>query len=248
VDYAVVVMSPGRHLAFNSVLLISIALLGCDRRATQGQSAPATSAPSMSAPSRLTSAAAGPWQKLLVLGRVFLDPDTPETCDQGERPYVIVTDGASDASLLSLAGSAGCRELGDNLPDAGAGPFPGLPVCCPPGLPKAPTLATGGGKSCARALIDNVATGNPASPPAAAPPAANLLNNGAFLEHCSIPPTTGVVLCVASVQGQAQGVSVALVPHDPRLAQCVASRIRTFILPTTPTVQVTVTRFQPEPP
>ena len=211
-----------------------------------------TTGSAASAPSGASSAAnPATWQQLLALGRILANPDAPETCEDHEQPYVLVVEGGDNAQLAGLASNAGCRALEDTEGDGSSGPFPGMPLCCPPGLTSAPRLATGGAKSCARALIDHVSTAAGADP--SGEPNVSLdrhgaiLNNGKFLAECRVAPTTAAVICAAVDHGNVQGVSVALAPFDADAANCVAARVRTLTFPPGASMDVTITKYAPEP-
>ena len=199
-------------------------------------------APSARAPN------AQPWGKLLELGRIFANPDATEVCEDSERPHVLVVLDAPPA-LNALALEAGCRELEGTSDADSPGPFPGKPLCCPPGLTAAPPVATGGAKSCARALIDHVATST-SDPSSGSGPSVDrhgsLLKYGTFLEDCGVPRTTLSVICVAVNQRKAEGVSVVTSPFEPTAAACVAKKMRELVFPLGDSMDVTITRFPRE--
>jgi hypothetical protein len=142
-------------------------------------------------------------------------------------------------SLLSLLVQAAC------------GPAPAPAVAPPPAPPPAPVAAAPEplGPGCEEAkskYLDEQADHH--APPGSASDAllyGAMLNKGAFLDACQIPPSVGVSVCAAVREGRAVGVTVTTQPPDDVMIACIASRIRALEFPSRPGMDITRTRFAP---
>ena len=143
----------------------------------------------------------------------------------GDQGVSVDIDGGVKGSASSRGGVAG---VGGRLPTQGA--YPMLP----------------GGMSCegARAkYIEEMKMGEKGQADLTAGQLGAVLNNGAYLGACGVPPSTKVSVCAAVQNGRAVGVTVSLDPPSPGVASCVAGRVRGLSFPSNPKLDVTTTTF-----
>ena len=129
-----------------------------------------------------------------------------------------------------VKGSASARAagVGGRLPTSGA--YPMLP----------------GGMSCeaARAkYVEEMKMGEKGQPDLTAGQFGAVLNNGSYLNSCSVPSSTKVNICAAIQNGRAVGVTVSMDPPNPGGVSCVAGRVRSLSFPPNPKLDVTTTSF-----
>lgn len=60
---------------------------------------------------------------------------------------------------------------------------------------------------------------------------AAVLNNGAYLDPCSVPTSSKLRICAAVQNGHAVGVTVASEPAAPELEVCIAKEVRKLTFP-----------------
>src|SRR6185312_5970643 len=53
-----------------------------------------------------------------------------------------------------------------------------------------------------------------------------VLNDPGYLDDCKSPPSTGVKVCAAVMQGHAVGVTVTTSPGDEGIATCIAQKVQ----------------------
>ncbi|MFC1642554.1 hypothetical protein ACFL5O_07690 [Myxococcota bacterium] len=107
----------------------------------------------------------------------------------------------------------------------------------------------GGGQSCEAAVAaysEQYSFGKDKKVPAdlSANQYGMILNNGGYLLACGVPDSMSVSICAAVQNGRAVGVSVVTKPNNPRVAGCVASRVRGMSFPSHPRLDVTRTTFK----
>jgi hypothetical protein len=72
---------------------------------------------------------------------------------------------------------------------------------------------------------------------------ASVLEHGAYLTRCAIPPRTAIEICAAVRDGTVIGVTVTSEPRDPAINACVRRAVSTLRFPQSSQVDVTRTRF-----
>lgn len=128
------------------------------------------------------------------------------------------------------AAKAGAAGPGARLPTGGGG-FPVLP----------------GGMSCETAqskYVEEMKMGEKGAPDLTQGQFAAVLNNGSYLNSCSVPASTVVNICAAVQNGRAVGVTVTMQPPNPSAQSCVAGRIRGLSFPSNPKLDIARTSFQ----
>jgi len=73
---------------------------------------------------------------------------------------------------------------------------------------------------------------------------AGVLEHGAYLAPCSIPPRTALEICAAVQNGNVVGVTVTTEPRDSAIDACVRRAVTKLRFPRSPQVDVTRTRFE----
>lgn len=74
---------------------------------------------------------------------------------------------------------------------------------------------------------------------------ASVLENGAYLARCSVPPRTALEICAAVQDGKVVGVSVTSSPRDSAVNACVRRSVAALRFPANARLDVTRTRFEP---
>jgi hypothetical protein len=72
---------------------------------------------------------------------------------------------------------------------------------------------------------------------------AAVLDNGAYLARCGLPPRTTLDICAAVEDGKVVGVSASSEPRNPALNACVRRAVAGLRFPKSPRLDVTRTRF-----
>jgi hypothetical protein len=75
---------------------------------------------------------------------------------------------------------------------------------------------------------------------------AGVLEHGAYLTPCSIPPRTAIEICAAVQKGNVVGVTVTTEPRDVAINACVRRAVTRLRFPRSPQLDVTRTRFARE--
>ena len=75
---------------------------------------------------------------------------------------------------------------------------------------------------------------------------AGVLEHGAYLTPCSIPPRTALEICAAVQNGTVVGVTVTTEPRDAAISACVRRAVANLRFPRSPELDVTRTRFERE--
>jgi hypothetical protein len=75
---------------------------------------------------------------------------------------------------------------------------------------------------------------------------AGVLEHGAYLIPCAIPPRSSVEICAAVQNGKVVGVTVTTEPRDARINACVRHAVTALRFPRSPGLDVTRTRFDRE--
>ena len=105
----------------------------------------------------------------------------------------------------------------------------------------------GGGMSCegaqSRYVEEYKIGGNNTPPDLTAGQYARVLNNGSYLNACSVPSNMEVSVCAAVQNGRAVGVTVSTNPSNPGIASCVAGQVRSMSFPAHPRLDVARTTF-----
>jgi hypothetical protein len=73
---------------------------------------------------------------------------------------------------------------------------------------------------------------------------AGVLEHGAYLTPCSIPPRIALEICAAVQNGNVVGVTVTTEPRDPAINACVRRAVGTLRFPRNSQLDVTRTRFE----
>jgi hypothetical protein len=73
---------------------------------------------------------------------------------------------------------------------------------------------------------------------------AGVLENGAYLNRCAIPPRTALEICAAVQDGKVVGVSVTTEPRNEAINGCVRRAVAGLRFPRSSQLDVTRTRFE----
>jgi hypothetical protein len=73
---------------------------------------------------------------------------------------------------------------------------------------------------------------------------AGVLEHGAYLTPCSIPPRIALEICAAVQNGSVVGVTVTTEPRDPAINACVRRAVSTLRFPRNSQLDITRTRFE----
>jgi hypothetical protein len=149
--------------------------------------------------------------------------------------------------LVSLAGACG----GAPPPTAAEPSGPISPIQMPADAtsPSAGITATLDGTSCEQARdawAEDAAARGIDVPDASADEIAAfgaVLNKGTYLNPCEVPPTVGIVLCVAVLQGEARGVTVKLEGGTKQQGECVAHEAAKLTFPVRDVMSIAKTTF-----
>lgn len=85
--------------------------------------------------------------------------------------------------------------------------------------------------------------GAPSAPDLPREAFAAVLDNGAYLAACALPPRTTVEICAAVQDGKVVGVSASTEPRSPALNACVRRAVAALRFPRSARLDVTRTRF-----
>jgi eukaryotic-like serine/threonine-protein kinase len=72
---------------------------------------------------------------------------------------------------------------------------------------------------------------------------AAVLNQGAYLDPCTVPAASKLRICAAVQNGRAVGVTVATTPANADVEICVAKQVRNLSFPTHVKMDVVTVRF-----
>ncbi|MBI5532980.1 MAG: hypothetical protein HY898_09710 [Deltaproteobacteria bacterium] len=133
-------------------------------------------------------------------------------------------------------------------PPPTTGPSTGRHVVEPnaPSSGPRPTGGSSDGTTCEEARDQNneeIAIGSSSGPDLSVKELGAVLNDGKFLDACQVPNDTKVNVCAAVKNGQVIGVTIATLPSDPELEQCIAKQVRGLSFPSNPKLDIVRTEF-----
>ncbi len=76
---------------------------------------------------------------------------------------------------------------------------------------------------------------------------AGVLDNGSYLDPCSVPGEMTVKICAAVQNGKAVGLTISTSPADSTIEDCVKQQVASLEFPAHPKMDVARTTFAPEP-
>jgi hypothetical protein len=91
--------------------------------------------------------------------------------------------------------------------------------------------------------VEEVAIGAATGPDLSEKELGAVLNDGKFLAACQVPNDTKVNVCAAVKNGEVLGVTIATLPSDPDLEQCIAKQVRALSFPSNPKLDVVRTEY-----
>lgn len=182
------------------------------------------------------------WQSLVADERIVRRPDLDGTCDAAQSAFFIPR-WYRDASVSAVYPP----DLGCVSPARSSGPEErtplGIAYCCPDGR-NAALPHTAAAPSCEQAVLDYARrTTVVLAEGVNAGPFGHILNRGSYFEHCAIPHSTGIDICVAVLEGRAVGVTVQTNPLSSADAECVAQSILHLTFPSSPRMDVAFTKY-----
>jgi hypothetical protein len=74
---------------------------------------------------------------------------------------------------------------------------------------------------------------------------AAVLEDGTYLNHCSIPARSALAICAAVQNGKVVGLTVTSEPRSPAINACVRRAVTALRFPANPRLDITRTRFEP---
>jgi len=113
-----------------------------------------------------------------------------------------------------------------------------------PALPEPPPISLPSCETAAAAANETLdLRGAPAAPDLPREAFAAVLDNGAYLGACALPPHTTLEICAAVQDGRVVGVSASTEPRNPASNACVRRAVAALRFPKSPRLDVTRTRF-----
>ncbi len=160
---------------------------------------------------------------------------------------VLRSRGSHDDTVTVAGDTAVAVDVAGNVKNGAAAAKPGTPgaggrLSTAGGFPVLP-----GGMSCETAqgkYVEEMKMGEKGAPDLTQGQFASVLNNGSYLNSCSVPASTVVNICAAVQNGRAVGVTVTMQPPNPSAQSCVAGRVRGLSFPSNPKLDIARTTFQ----